>query len=109
MSISSLFFIPQFETIWGDIEEVNQVSKTSCSPIKPLGLFLWFSVNPGGVSITGSIGKSFIFGKITLSKSIVLFSSKRYQTGIGTPKNLCLLIHQSKDKFSVQFENLFDI
>jgi hypothetical protein len=50
--------------ICGVIEDVNQVSKTSFSPTKPLGLPLSISWNSLGVSISGSIGKSEIFGKL---------------------------------------------
>ena len=82
-------------TSCGEIEEVAQVSMTSGSPTNPPGWPRWSLLKPAGTSVDGSIGNCESSGTIGWLKSVRPSSSTAYQTGNGTPKNRCRLIHQS--------------
>src|SRR3989344_3785537 len=84
--------------ICGLTEDVAQVSITSFSgsnSAEPQSHFFF------GLSFKGSTGKSFT------SARIMLLHCLQYHKGKGTPKNLCLLMHQSHCRFSTQCSYLF--
>ena len=94
--ISSKFsFSPYLILMSGVTDDVAQVSITSVSGTNSLhphfGHFEIF-----GLSTKGFTGKSSTFAKIGSPQSL------QYQTGKGTPKYLCLEIHQSHKTFSTQ-------
>ena len=76
----------QPQTMCGLIDDVAQVSITSGSPVKPPGTPRWSSVKPGAGSEDGSTGSDASSATIGSSCSGLPSSSRRYQTGNGTPK-----------------------
>src|SRR3989344_6657285 len=84
--------------ICGVNEDVAHVSSTSFSPTKSLEPHLHALF---GLSFTGSTGRSFSSGR-TISPHFL-----QYHTGIGTPKLLCLDMHQSHCRPLTQLSNLF--
>ena len=97
---SKFSFSPYFILIIGVKDEVAQVSITSFSGINSVHPHVHFSF---GLSVNGFTGKSSIFARISLPHFL------QYQTGNGTPKYLCLDIHQSHDKFCTQLSYLLFI
>ena len=89
--------------ICGESDEVAQVSITSGSPAKPPGSPRCSGVKPGGVSDDGSIGSAGSSARIGLEWSTVPSPAIGYQTGNGTPKKRCRLMHQSWFRPSTQF------
>ena len=88
--------------IIGVNEEVAHVSRTSFSGTNSvLPHFEHFFIN--GLSFNGSTGNCSSLANITSSHLL------QYQTGNGTPKYLCLEMHQSHCSPLIQLSNLFFI
>ena len=89
--------------IWGDSDDVAQVSITSGSPTNPPAAPRWSGLWPGGTSEEGSTGSIESSGMIGREWSAIPSSSSGYQTGKGTPKKRWRLMHQSVFSPSTQF------